>query len=400
MKKRILFLMSDTGGGHRAAAQAIEEAIHYLYPHTCYTHIEDFWRFHTPWPINKIPQTYPWLTGPGLPLWKFMWFGSRHFGVHKLVPGFSPVLNHHATRYLHQMNPDVVVSVHPFMNHLGVNLLRRSNLPVPFVTVVTDLVSIHPLWVSPKVTRCLVPTETARQVALRSGVSPEKVAICGQPVSLKFAIDPPDKQFARRALKLHPHKNTVLLLGGGEGFGRVFETARALAQTAPQIQLLVIAGRNQTLKNRLDAVRWEVPTQIHGFVDNMPQFMAAADLLITKAGPGTLSEAFAMGLPLIISGFIPGQEEGNVAYVLQNNAGAYAESPAEIARLTARWLEPGNATLPTMAANAVRLARPRAALDIARHIYALIPRNKPLPVAAAPRPRRPEPGITLPPLMP
>lgn len=385
MKKRILFLMSDTGGGHRAAAQAIEEAIHYLFPRTYHTHIEDFWRFHTPWPINKIPQTYPWFTGPGLPLWKFMWFSSMRFGTYKLVPRFSPVLRRHATRYLAEEKPDVVVSVHPFMNHLAVGWLRRLNVPVPFVTVVTDLVSVHPLWVSPKVTRCLVPTEAARDVALHTGLSPEKVVVCGQPISLKFASATHDKQCARQQLKLHPHKKTVLLLGGGEGFGHLFEIARTLAQTNPHIQLLVITGRNRALKAQLDTVRWEVPTQIHGFVNNMPQFMAAADLLITKAGPGTLSEAFAMGLPLIISGFIPGQEEGNVTYVLQNEAGAYAESPAEIAQLTARWFEPGNSTLQTMAANAARLARPEASLEIARQICDLIPQRESIYTAATPR---------------
>ncbi len=399
MKKRILFLMSDTGGGHRAAARAIAEAVHHLYPHSYHTHIEDFWRFHTPWPFNKIPATYPWLTGPGLPLWKLMWFGSARLGAYRLVPGASPLLRRRATRYLRAARPDVVVSVHPFMNHLGVDWLRRLNAPAPFITVITDLVSVHPLWVAPEVTRCLVPTEAARAVALQTGLSPDKVAVCGLPVSLKFTTANHDKQQARRQLKLHPHKKTVLLLGGGEGHGRLFEIARTLAQTAPQLQLVVIAGRNQPLKNRLDAVHWEAATQIHGFVGNMPQFMAAADLLITKAGPGTLSEAFAMELPVIISGFIPGQEQGNVAYVLQNGAGAYVESPAGIAQLAARWLSPDDPSLKKMAANAARLARPQAALDIARHICELVPRREPVPVATLPR--RPQPaGLTWPQLMP
>ncbi|GAB4451337.1 MAG: glycosyltransferase [Anaerolineae bacterium] len=399
MKKHILFLSSDTGGGHRAAARAIAEAIHQLFPHTCHTHIEDFWRYHTPWPLNRIPATYPWFTGPGVPLWKLMWFGSMRFGLHQLVPATSPLLYRHAARYLGQTRPDVVVSVHPFMNHLGLDWLRRQNSTAPFITVVTDLVSVHPLWFAPGVTRCLVPTEAARTVALQAGLPPDKVAVCGLPVSLKFAATPQNKQQARRQLKLLPHKKTVLLLGGGEGHGRLFEIARELAQTAPHLQLLIIAGRNRALKNRLEAVRWEANTQIHGFVDNMPQFMAAADLLITKAGPGTLSEAFAMGLPLIISGFIPGQEAGNVAHVLQNGAGAYAESPAEIARLAADWLAADNAALKKMAANAARLARPQAALEIARHIFELIPPREPV-YTAPPRLPQPAAGLTSPQWLP
>ena len=303
MKKRILFLMSDTGGGHRAAAKAIEEAIHHLSPHTYNTFIEDFWRFHTPWPLNKIPATYPWFTGPGLPLWKLMWFGSARLRTHKIFfPGISPVLRRHGVRYLSQIKPDIVVSVHPFMNHFGVNWLRRTNLNVPFVTVVTDLVSVHPLWICPGVTRCIVPTNAAKTVAVQSGLSSEKIVVCGQPVSLKFATASQNKQAARQQLNLHPTRKTVLLLGGGEGFGRVFDIARTLAQNVPQAQLVVVAGRNHLLKKSLKAVPWEIPTQVHGFVHNMPDFMCAADVLVTKAGPGTISEAFTLGLPLIISG--------------------------------------------------------------------------------------------------
>jgi 1,2-diacylglycerol 3-beta-galactosyltransferase len=103
-----------------------------------------------------------------------------------------------------------------------------------------------------------------------------------------------------------------------------------------------------------------------------------------------------MGSPLIISGFIPGQEEGNVAYVLKNNAGAYAETPAEIAQLAARWLEPENTTLPTMAANAARLARPQASLEIARQICGLIPRRETVYAAAAPSTPAPRVEITSP----
>ncbi|HMR66642.1 MAG TPA: hypothetical protein PKE64_21725, partial [Anaerolineae bacterium] len=73
MQKRILFLMSDTGGGHRASAKAIKEAIDHLHPHKYDIWIEDIWQHHTCWPFNAIPRTYSWLTGPGLPVWKAMW---------------------------------------------------------------------------------------------------------------------------------------------------------------------------------------------------------------------------------------------------------------------------------------------------------------------------------------
>ncbi|MCA9975497.1 MAG: glycosyltransferase, partial [Anaerolineales bacterium] len=98
----------------------------------------------------------------------------------------------------------------------------------------------------------------------------------------------------------------------------MYDIAREIAQRVPQAQLIVVAGRNKELKQRLENVAWEIPAHIFGFVHNMPELMGAADILITKGGPGTISEAFIAGLPVIISGYIPGQEAGNVQYVLEN----------------------------------------------------------------------------------
>ncbi len=379
MKKRILFLMSDTGGGHRAAAQAVTEAIHYLYPQCYDIFIEDIWKRYTPWPVNRIPDSYAWLTGPGLPLWRLMWSGSIHTRAHKVVlPTISPVVERKIVRYLQILGPDMVVSVHPFMNHLGLKWLRKARLDIPFVTVVTDMVTIHPLWICPRVTWCSVPTDAARTFAIKLGMRPTRVEVCGQPVGLKFATMSKDRPAIRQKLGLELSRRTVLLVGGGEGFGQVFEIARAVAQTAPQAQLLIVSGRNKDLKQKLENIAWEIPTRIYGFVDNMPELMAAADLLITKAGPGTISEAFVAGLPIIISGYIPGQEEGNVTYVQEHGAGVYTETPEKIAGLVLTWFDPANNTLQLMAQKAAGLARPNASLIIAKRICSLMAETQPV----------------------
>ncbi len=372
MKKRILFLMSDTGGGHRAAAHAIEEAIQYLYPNMFDILIEDIWRGHTPWPINKIPNSYAWLTGPGLLVWKFMWSSSALLKAHKLVlPSISPVLERKAVRYLKLVQPDIVVSVHPFMNHLGLKWLKGAELDIPFVTVVTDMVTIHPLWICPKVTRCLVSTEAARDYAIKGGMAPGQVEICGQPIGLQFTKIIKDKKSVRQKLGLDLNRPAVMIMGGGEGFGRVYDIARAVARSVPQAQLLIISGRNRPLKVQLEAANWEIPTHIYGFVTNVSELMGAADVLITKAGPGTISEAFVAGLPIIVFGYIPWQEWGNVTYVQEHRAGAYSQTPQEIAELVLRWLDPENDLLQKMAVNASKLARPNASMLIAEKICGL-----------------------------
>jgi len=154
--------------------------------------------------------------------------------------------------------------------------------------------------------------------------------------------------------------------------GPVYEIARAIASKVPAAQLIIVAGRNAALKEKLEATQWEIPTRIYGFVTNMPELMGASDLLVTKAGPGTLSEAFIAGLPVIISGFIPGQEEGNVDYTLQHDAGVYASDPDEIGHLISEWLRPGDGTLSQMAANAAELACPDVALVIAQRLHHML----------------------------
>ncbi len=377
MPNRILFLIADTGGGHRASAQAICEAIEHLYPGEFETSIEDIWIDHTRWPINRLPNAYPWLSTSGTRWWMLVWQLSARPRLRSSVFGtFNLMVQQRIVRLLQKLQPDLVVSVHPGFNHLGVKWMRRAKLDAPFFTVVSDMVTVHPTWICPEVTGCIVSTPPARDQAIAHGMPPEKITVCGQPVSPKFAHLEGDKEALRRQLGLAESRPVVLVVGGGEGVGRVYEIARAVARSADRAQLVVVAGRNKKLRQQLKAVAWEIPTQVHGFVKNMPEFMGAADILVTKAGPGTISEAFIAGLPVIISGYVPGQEEGNVRYVRDNEAGAFAEDPDEIARLVQAWLEPGNETLQRMMANAARLAQPEAALKIARVLCAQVERGQ------------------------
>jgi 1,2-diacylglycerol 3-beta-galactosyltransferase len=115
----------------------------------------------------------------------------------------------------------------------------------------------------------------------------------------------------------------MLLRGGGEGMGLLERIARLLGIAIPA-GLAVITGRNQKLKERLEAATWPDHTFIYGFVRNMPDMMEAADILLTKAGPGTISEALNAGLPMILYSRLPGQEDGNIHYVVDEGAGIWA----------------------------------------------------------------------------
>ncbi|HBX82646.1 MAG TPA: galactosyldiacylglycerol synthase, partial [Propionibacteriaceae bacterium] len=117
----------------------------------------------------------------------------------------------------------------------------------------------------------------------------------------------------------------------------------------------------------LDSHDWKIPVHTYGFTRDMPDFMAAADMIVTKAGPGTICEAFAARLPLILYSRMPGQEDGNVTYVVQHEAGVWAPRPWEVVQAVTRWVEDPEARVRASEA-AARVAKPQAARDIARII--------------------------------
>ncbi len=371
---RLLILMSDTGGGHRSAAEAIAEASAHLYGAACQVQIADALAHHTPFPWNHAGRLYTPAVSGSARAWRLLWrLTDSPRRTRWLFAALYPWLAPGLRRLFLAAQPDAVVSVHPAFNHLGVWTLRQMGQRTPFITVVTDLVRAHPLWLCPQVDFCFTATEETRQDALHAGLPAHKTRVVGLPVSGKFCKISPNRPQARVSLGLHPDRPLILLMGGGEGVGRLYQIAAAIAEACPAAQMAVIAGRNEKLRRRLATERWPIPTHVVGFVTNVPQWMAAADVLVSKAGPGVMSEAFIVGLPLVLYGAIPGQEAPNVSYVVEHGAGVFETEPARIAAWLAQRLQADDETLARMSVAARRLARPEAALQIARQIAALLP---------------------------
>ena len=146
--------------------------------------------------------------------------------------------------------------------------------------------------------------------------------------------------------------------------GPLFETACAIARSGVDAGLAIVTGRNENLRRRLEQVAWEIPTWVYGFEQRMPEMMQAATILVTKAGPSTIAEAANAGLPLVLYSCLPGQEEGNVEYVMTGGLGRWAPGPSQTANAVRELL-----ASPTELARASeacrRAARPRAAIEIA-----------------------------------
>jgi len=373
---RVLILMAHTGGGHLRAAEAIKEALCRRHGHCVSVEMVDALGEYAPWPFSRLAEIYPWWIKRAVATWRWgyrLTDGRRRATA--LLRLFWPWVWPRARCLLRRHPADVIVSVHPLTNHVFAWALQRLGEPtrrVPLITLVTDPVSVHPFWLSPGVDHCLVGSAEALHKALACGLKPGQVRVTGLPVSPCFVDGLIDKVQARRALGWSLERPVVLVIGGGEGMGPLYQIARAIEGACPHVQLAVVTGRNQRLGARLAATAWRVPLHVYGFVDRsreMPRLMSAADLLITKAGPGTIHEAFLAGLPLILSAAIPGQEEGNVRLAVDGGAGVWAPDPREAAALVARWLSAEDDTLARMAACSRALARPHAAAAVADEIW-------------------------------
>ncbi len=369
---RALFLFSDTGGGHRSAAEAVVEALETHFPGQCRPQLVDVLRDYTPPPFRYAPNLYPDLVR--LPrAWSLGYHlsdGQRRARL--LAAATWPYLRFHVRRLAAEHPADLIVSFHPLCNAPVLRALGERR--PPFLTVVTDLVTAHAFWYHPAVDLCLVPTEPARRRALACGLRPEQVCVVGLPVAQRFCRRLGGRGTLCRQLGWPTDRPVVLLVGGGEGMGPLFETARAIARQGGRFALAVVCGRNVGLRRRLEQVAWEVPAFIYGFEHRMPEMMQAATLLVTKAGPGTITEAINAGLPMVLYSRLPGQEEGNVDYVVDNGVGTWAPGPEATARAVHRWLA-DPAHLQQAAARCRRLARPQAAAEVASIIIGVLTRG-------------------------
>lgn len=365
MKKRVLFLMSDTGGGHRAAAEAIRDGLFVKYgKENIDAELLDVFKM-SRFPMNYFPEFYPWLIEKSKGSWGV---GYKMLNTRRRAAAVSRAMYTVNSRRFKRMakdNPvDVVVCVHSLVANPSLKAWRSLKERPPFITVVTDLVSTHNFWYDKKSEHTMVPTQAAFDRGVEYGMPASKMSITGLPVNPAFVEKLEGQAISREKLGWEQDKFTILMVAGGDGMGPLWETARAINDLNRDIQLVIVAGRNATLKDKCEQANWNQPTHVYPFVKNMPQLMDAANLIVTKAGPATITEAAIAGLPMILMDAIPGQEDGNVEYVIENNAGAWAPEPNQVAHYLKTWLDEGEEALKQRAENAKSIARPNAVWDI------------------------------------
>ena len=358
----IVFLFSDTGGGHRSATEAIIEALELQFPGQTTYEMVDLFREYAPPPLNKAPEIYPPLSR--MPAaWGFYYRQTNTPRRSRNINNLAwPYIRRSIYRLMEEHPCDLMVSVHPLMNTPVLRTFRDRR--IPFITVVTDMVSTHAFWFDNRADLIIVPTDDARKNGIEFGISPEKIQVIGLPVADKFCHEQEAANDIRKKMGWPLDIPVILMVGGGEGMGPLEKTAHAINDANLNVAMVIIAGRNRELKNRLESHLWNVPVSVYGFVRTMPEFMQASNVLVTKAGPGTISEACISGLPIILYSKMPGQEDGNVDFVVNEGAGVWAPEPEHVVATLQSWLAAPELRWQA-AANCRRIARPQAARDIA-----------------------------------
>ncbi len=374
----LLFLVSDTGGGHRSAAQAVAQALDRQYSGRFAPIIYDpllgpgtavglRWLARLYGPAIRLT---PWLWGL---LWQSCNSPRRLAWVRRTVlrPAYRSVA---AAVEVHQ--PAVIVAFHPFTTEPAARA-RNSRAPeASMITVVTDLVTAHLSWRDADVDRLIVPSAPLRQRCRLDGMAADRCPEIGLPVAAEFARPPArpgERRALRRALGLRDERFLVLLTGGAEGSGGIYRRAATIIRRTDDVDVAVICGRNDVLRRRLVrlAARANNRLAVRGFVTNMADWMRTADVVVGKAGPGTIAEAACCAAPLVLTSYLPGQEEGNAQFVVSSGAGRYAPRRRDLLADINR-LRQDPPALAEMRRAAAAISRPEAAADVAGLIASLV----------------------------
>jgi processive 1,2-diacylglycerol beta-glucosyltransferase len=371
---RLLIATVTAGAGHLQAAAALEEAWRSLHPDEPVQRL-DVLAF-TPKLYRKAYALgYIKLVAHAPELWGLVFDRTDNPNlVRKLTRLRRGLAKRVAPKFARQVcrfEPQAVVCTH-FMPLEVLGQLKTQaqaqHKPWPvMVCVVTDF-QAHALWLEPCVDLYCVAAEQTKARLVARGVPATQVVVTGIPVAPQFAARP-DRSQARRRLGLRDDLPVLLVLGGGFGVGPMCAVLTEINKLDRLVQLVVACGRNEPLRRELALADWRQPTRVLGFVNNMHELMAAADLVLTKPGGLTTAEALAVGRPLLIIQPIPGQELANSDFLLEHGAAVKAERVDDLPYRLEQVLEPTRLARLRRAARA--LGRPQAAVEICQRIVQL-----------------------------
>lgn len=383
--RRIAILTLGVGAGNLRASQAIHLALHDGADNVEARTI-DILDLAEPWFLRLYAFPY-WLMvrrAPGV--WRKLFEWRQRKQLRKISPdwlfrrGCRPVLAR-----LQSFRPHLVIATEMGAARVAGLGRREGWFDAPILAVQTDFCA-QPPWVRKEIDVHCVASEQSRRQLIAWGVSANRIVNCGVPIDPSFALKF-DRAELRRALGLHPTRPVVLLMGGGIRPAPLDTITRSLEMCRHPIQVLAVTGRDRAMRQRLEALRGHLALDLHifGWSDSVPELMAAADLLITRPGGVTTSEALAAGLPPILAFPVPGMEERHLKFLVERKVGIAAKVEEEIPAVVSRLLDDPKQR-EAWSARGQEMARPDAAYSVAQVARALLEKATFIDLLAAPLP--------------
>lgn len=376
---KILIISSDTGGGHRSAAQALVEGVHKFWEGKSVTvrvikAVEESHRV-----TDKLVNVYNWVL-----CHKQHWMKYVYWAMNRFRPETNKFCQLGSISYVRQQFekwcPHIVVSVHPLTQHIFARILKELNLAeqIPLVTVVTDpCYGFWKGWACNDVSLYLVANEDARRQLIDYGILPEKIKISGMPVHPKFReVNEKDAQKARKAFGLDAEKFTIFVNAGWIGGGNIPQIFKELVRGELDVQAIFLAGKNEGLKKEAEelARMAKFPVKVIGYSDEIEKLMQSANVMISKLGGLTTFEALACRLPIIADATTPPmpQEAGTVNLIAKRGAGILLQKAVDIVPTVQNLLN-DSAKYAEMKAATIGLTVPNSTEFIIREIAELLP---------------------------
>jgi processive 1,2-diacylglycerol beta-glucosyltransferase len=362
---RILIATVTAGGGHLAAAAAMEEAWHALRPGDVVEKldlIKYFSRLH-----RKIHESgYVKLVERAPEVWGMVFKKTDNPKLARKLNqwkrNFPSNSRARFLRHVKQFKPDVVLCTHYLpLESLGSPRPKSGRVAKdekPFVvSIVTDF-EAHALWMNDCVNLYSVAHEETKARLVARGANASQVVATGIPISSRFSMKI-ESEAVRKRIGLRDDLPVLLVLSGGFGMGPIAAILAELDRVERDFQTVVVTGRNEELRREVAGQDRKHPTHVLGFASNMHELMGVSDLIITKPGGLTSSEALAMGKPLFILNPIPGQEAANSDFLLEHGAGAKVNRVEDLPYRVDQLL--AGKKLAELAKAAKALGRPNAA---------------------------------------
>jgi processive 1,2-diacylglycerol beta-glucosyltransferase len=316
---KVLFLSNTAGQGHRSTADAV---MNMLLEMGAECRILDSYAYINPVLYQAIAQGYllatsitPTAYGGFYRLYEKR---DKNDSKYSFINVASSIMAIKLKKFFKtEFNPDVIVCTHIFSAQI-VNIMKANGqLDAVTIGIITDY-TIHPFWQdASSIDYFVTASELLTRQAVKKGISEDKLLPLGIPINPKFSSKI-DKLEARRTLGIDPDKFTILLMSGSMGHGNITKVLTNIDNLENDFQVLIVCGNNLHAKRKIEKLKTKKKVYSYGYVNNVELMMDAADCIVTKPGGLTSSEALAKNLPIVMINPIPGQEDRNVEFMLNN----------------------------------------------------------------------------------